>query len=288
MTESKTYLGDGAYAEFDGHGIALTAENGITATDRVYLEPGVIAAFLRFLGKHYDRERLRGHVGEPGSTCPHCGSRRLVRLESLMHGPSRAKCLDCRKMWSIEVGAFADVYARRLTLDNDTSLSNKDCPRHYSKFEDGKRVEDRRCGCPEGRCWYDEQMTRRWAGKPAIATEFWPEEAGMLEDEKESIPFHICVTSIGLEELTRKQQRDRVRVARLIAEAGRFSVFEATSSKEIARTIDAIGEAGWFVFDESIGYPWVKVTLTDEGRKALGIEQEKESSDGGANQGDAG
>ena len=49
MTEKKVYLGDGAYAEFDGFGIALTAENGIAVTDRVYLEPEVYRALVRFV-----------------------------------------------------------------------------------------------------------------------------------------------------------------------------------------------------------------------------------------------
>lgn len=44
----KTYLGDGAYAEFDGYGIKLTAENGIEATDTIYLEPSVFDALVMF------------------------------------------------------------------------------------------------------------------------------------------------------------------------------------------------------------------------------------------------
>ena len=33
----KFYLGDGAYAEFDGYSIVLTTENGIEVTNRVLL-----------------------------------------------------------------------------------------------------------------------------------------------------------------------------------------------------------------------------------------------------------
>ncbi len=33
----KAHLGDGAYVDFDGFGLVLTAENGITATDTIYL-----------------------------------------------------------------------------------------------------------------------------------------------------------------------------------------------------------------------------------------------------------
>lgn len=49
MIANKHYLGDGAYAEFDGYGIWLTAENGVVVTDRVYLEPPVYAELLRWV-----------------------------------------------------------------------------------------------------------------------------------------------------------------------------------------------------------------------------------------------
>lgn len=44
----KDYLGDGLYAQFDGHHIVLTAENGLRATDTVYLEPACVRAIARF------------------------------------------------------------------------------------------------------------------------------------------------------------------------------------------------------------------------------------------------
>jgi hypothetical protein len=37
----KAYLGDGAYVDFDGYALILTAENGIRATDTIVLEPAV-------------------------------------------------------------------------------------------------------------------------------------------------------------------------------------------------------------------------------------------------------
>lgn len=43
-----TYLGDGAYARFDGFSIWLTAENGIEATDEICLEPEVLGALIRW------------------------------------------------------------------------------------------------------------------------------------------------------------------------------------------------------------------------------------------------
>jgi hypothetical protein len=47
--KQKVYLGDGAYVQWDGNGLMLTAENGIVATDTVYLEVEVISSFLRYL-----------------------------------------------------------------------------------------------------------------------------------------------------------------------------------------------------------------------------------------------
>lgn len=53
----KTYLGDGAYAEWDGYSFIITAENGVYATDRVVLEPKVWRALMAFV-KKVDEEAL--------------------------------------------------------------------------------------------------------------------------------------------------------------------------------------------------------------------------------------
>lgn len=44
----KRYLGDGVYAAFDGFGVWLTAENGVAATDLIYLEPVILSELARF------------------------------------------------------------------------------------------------------------------------------------------------------------------------------------------------------------------------------------------------
>jgi len=46
---TKTYIGDGVYAEFDGYGVVLTTENGIEETNRIVLEPEILAYFLKFV-----------------------------------------------------------------------------------------------------------------------------------------------------------------------------------------------------------------------------------------------
>ena len=62
-------------------------------------------------------------------------------------------------------------------LDDSVTLSNKACPRYYSeRADDGSMKPSKRCTCPEDRCWYDEQKTRRMTGKKAIDPIDWPEE----------------------------------------------------------------------------------------------------------------
>lgn len=45
----KVYLGDGVYANYDGYMVVLTTENGISATNTIYLEPEVLAALDRYV-----------------------------------------------------------------------------------------------------------------------------------------------------------------------------------------------------------------------------------------------
>ena len=45
----KDYIGDGVYVAFDGYGYWLTAEDGIRATDAIYLEPTVLSALVQFV-----------------------------------------------------------------------------------------------------------------------------------------------------------------------------------------------------------------------------------------------
>ena len=57
MKGPKQYLGDGAFVEYDGYGLWLTAENGESVTDKVYLEPAVYAALVAYVERiKQDRE----------------------------------------------------------------------------------------------------------------------------------------------------------------------------------------------------------------------------------------
>lgn len=44
----KTYLGDAVYATFDGLGVELTTENGISTTNTIYIEPQVYGALVQY------------------------------------------------------------------------------------------------------------------------------------------------------------------------------------------------------------------------------------------------
>ncbi len=52
-TEHKQYIGDGCYVSFDGQVFELTTENGISVTNRIFLEPHVIDALLLFRDKMF-------------------------------------------------------------------------------------------------------------------------------------------------------------------------------------------------------------------------------------------
>jgi len=47
----KQYLGDGVYAKFDGYQIVLTAENGIEATNTIYLDDTVQEVLVDYIKK---------------------------------------------------------------------------------------------------------------------------------------------------------------------------------------------------------------------------------------------
>lgn len=53
---SKLYLGDGVYIDTAerGYGEVITTENGIDVTNKIYLEPTVAIALLRYLEKEYN------------------------------------------------------------------------------------------------------------------------------------------------------------------------------------------------------------------------------------------
>ena len=45
----KAYLGDAVYADFDGFGLVLTTEDGISETNRIVLEPEVLRSLVEYV-----------------------------------------------------------------------------------------------------------------------------------------------------------------------------------------------------------------------------------------------
>ena len=53
----KTYLGDSVYADYDGNGITLTTEDGISASNTIYIEPEVYFALANFVSSLNESEK---------------------------------------------------------------------------------------------------------------------------------------------------------------------------------------------------------------------------------------
>ena len=93
----------------------------------------------------------------------------------------------------------------------------------------------------------------------------------------------ICSFSSGLDDMKRKDQKDVVKVLRILAECGRYSVFEATANQTIASMMDRIchkgctlvapdgtkREYGKLVRILGGNYPWTHIELTDGGKRLL-------------------
>lgn len=47
-TKFETYLGDAVYAGFDGNYVVLKTSNGMSTTNKIYLEPEVMNALVRY------------------------------------------------------------------------------------------------------------------------------------------------------------------------------------------------------------------------------------------------
>ena len=79
---------------------------------------------------------------------------------------------------------------------------------------------------------------------------------------------HICFSSVGIDELPRKQQGDIRAVLTILAKTKCFSTFEATANTTIASTMDRLGNEGYI---RSVGgsYPWCEIEITDKGRELL-------------------
>ena len=63
----KQYIGDGVYADWDGFHIVLTTEDGLSVSNRIFLEDSVLEAFDRYrkqLKSLVFKEAARQRFGE--------------------------------------------------------------------------------------------------------------------------------------------------------------------------------------------------------------------------------
>lgn len=102
----------------------------------------------------------------------------------------------------------------------------------------------------------------------------------------------ICSFTAGLDDLPRRQQSNVVAVLRVLKEAGRFSVFEASANQTIATMMSRLCHKGYSEIrngtrfdygklietDKSDGFPWTKVKLTPAGERLLEEHSAKESA----------
>ncbi|OYQ41081.1 hypothetical protein CHU94_08195 [Rhodoferax sp. TH121] len=93
----------------------------------------------------------------------------------------------------------------------------------------------------------------------------------------------VCSFSSGLDDMKRKDQRDVVKVLRILAQCGRFSVFEATANQTIATMMDKILHKGctlvaadgtkrnYGLLLKTTGgaFPWTEIELTAGGKQLL-------------------
>lgn len=89
--------------------------------------------------------------------------------------------------------------------------------------------------------------------------------------------IYLCSFTGGIDEMKRADQRDLVRVLRVLdaQPRKRFSVFEASDNMNIARTMTRIVREGYITTDNSCGYPWTAYKLTDKGRAAIAQPEQK-------------
>jgi len=80
--------------------------------------------------------------------------------------------------------------------------------------------------------------------------------------------IYVCSFTSGIDELPQSKQRNITDVLRILNEAKRFSVFEATANPIIAKTMARMQG----VYFKVIGgaYPWCEIELTPKGKELLG------------------
>lgn len=71
----------------------------------------------------------------------------------------------------------------------------------------------------------------------------------------------VCTLTTGLGELSVRDQKSGVAVLQYLRKHPRFSVFDATATKHIAKTMDELKRNGWITLRKE-GFPYAKAKFT--------------------------
>jgi hypothetical protein len=82
----------------------------------------------------------------------------------------------------------------------------------------------------------------------------------------------VCSFATGIDDMPRKDQRDPIKVLRVLDQGKRYSVFEATDNQTIAKTMDYLIHKSGYVKTIGGEFPWTQIEITDAGRAALANE----------------
>lgn len=85
----------------------------------------------------------------------------------------------------------------------------------------------------------------------------------------------MCSFGTGIDEMPRKDQRDHLKVLRVLAQEKRFSIFEATANQVIAKTMDYLLKESGLVKSVGGAYPWTEIEITEAGRAELAKQKVK-------------
>lgn len=82
----------------------------------------------------------------------------------------------------------------------------------------------------------------------------------------------------AIDDMTRKDQRNAIKVLHVLAKHPRFSTFDATANNGIATTITYLFRDEYIVESRpKEEYPWHRVEITEKGKSLLASAQKAES-----------
>ena len=105
-----------------------------------------------------------------------------------------------------------------------------------------------------------------------------------MAKRRERVPraVYLCSWDAGLGYMKKGDQKYSKKVLAALHACGRFSVFEATENRVIAKMMDSLVKEGYIEVDNSPGYPWSNVRVTKKGMAYAGLKDEpQEKPDAG-------